>query len=298
MVEYDNYVFEIENDNGFIVSDITDTTGYAQTEYAQTYATDHTTTTTSTYAYDCYSCDVFRDVIIFLGVIQMALVLSFSIVSIFVYKPMREKCEREEILVDFPEAPYEDKYSLQDTPHVQDEVNKHNFVCETTPDGVVFMTYDTDEEGFIYWSNRSISFTYLDVVARKFVKSFLCKKLYLSGNDADANDDDADADDADADAVDADADADADANANDDADANVADANDDADANVFASFSKQTSNNKKNVYEKTDGNTIVRNKFIHKGKIADYIQQHTYDFKEVSEKKKLSFDAFKRMFYR
>lgn len=298
MVEYDNYVFEIENDNGFTVSDITDTTGYTQTEYAQTHATDHTTTTTSTYAYvyDCYSCDVFRDIIIFLGVIQMALVLSFSIVSIFVYKPMREKCEREEILVDFPEAPYEDKYSLQDTPHVQDEVNKHNFVCETTPDGVVFMTYDTDEEGFIYWSNRSISFTYLDVVARKFVKSFLCKKLYLNGNDAD---DDADADDADANVADAvDADADDVADAVDDADADdVADAVD-SDADVFASFSKHTSNNKKNVCEKTDGNTIVRNKFIHKGKIADYIQQHTYDFKEVSEKKKLSFDAFKRMFYR
>ena len=41
------------------------------------------------------------------------------------------------------------------------------------------MRYNKEEEGFEYWcDNSSIKYTYLEVVSRKYVDTFLCKNLY------------------------------------------------------------------------------------------------------------------------
>ena len=56
---------------------------------------------------------------------------------------------------------------------------KNNFVIETTPLGNVLMTYDYIKESFTYYSDNSIPYRYLEPVARKFVKQFDCKSIFI-----------------------------------------------------------------------------------------------------------------------
>jgi hypothetical protein len=56
---------------------------------------------------------------------------------------------------------------------------KNNFVIETTPLGNVLMTYDYVKESFTYYSDNSIPYRYLEPVARKFVKQFDCKPIFI-----------------------------------------------------------------------------------------------------------------------
>jgi hypothetical protein len=54
------------------------------------------------------------------------------------------------------------------------------FVVEYTPLGNVLMFYNKD--GFQYYSNNTIPYRYLEVVARKYVKTFKCVYLYVDMN--------------------------------------------------------------------------------------------------------------------
>ena len=52
-----------------------------------------------------------------------------------------------------------------------DEKKNHKklMVQEFTPDGVVFMKWNEENEGFDYWcDNKEIKYVYLEVVARKY----------------------------------------------------------------------------------------------------------------------------------
>lgn len=52
-------------------------------------------------------------------------------------------------------------------------------VIEKTPQGNVLMLYDRDRETFKYYADSSIPYRYLEVVARKYVKMFNCRPLYV-----------------------------------------------------------------------------------------------------------------------
>lgn len=56
---------------------------------------------------------------------------------------------------------------------------KNSMVMENTPSGNVLMMYDADSETFVYYSDASIPYRYLEVVARKFVKTFDVCPLYV-----------------------------------------------------------------------------------------------------------------------
>ncbi len=56
---------------------------------------------------------------------------------------------------------------------------KNSILIETTPLGNVVMYYDSSRETFIYYSDSTIPYRYLEVVARKYVVKNRCKKLYV-----------------------------------------------------------------------------------------------------------------------
>lgn len=56
---------------------------------------------------------------------------------------------------------------------------KNSVLIETTPLGNVVMYYDSSRETFIYYSDSTIPYRYLEVVARKYVVTNRCKKLYI-----------------------------------------------------------------------------------------------------------------------
>ena len=56
---------------------------------------------------------------------------------------------------------------------------KNAILIETTPLGNVVMYYDSSRETFIYYSDSTIPYRYLEVVARKYVVTNRCKKLYI-----------------------------------------------------------------------------------------------------------------------
>lgn len=56
---------------------------------------------------------------------------------------------------------------------------KNCYVMENTPVGNVVMFYNVDKETFEYYSDHSVPYRFLDVVARKYVKVYNCRPLYV-----------------------------------------------------------------------------------------------------------------------
>lgn len=63
--------------------------------------------------------------------------------------------------------------------HKRIEKLKNCYVIEKTPQGNVLMIYDKDKESFKYYSDSTIPYRYLEVVARKYVKLFNCAPLFV-----------------------------------------------------------------------------------------------------------------------
>jgi hypothetical protein len=57
---------------------------------------------------------------------------------------------------------------------------KNCHVIEHTPSGNVLMIYDKVRETFKYYSDNTIPYRYLDVVARKYVKFFNCRPIFVN----------------------------------------------------------------------------------------------------------------------
>ena len=112
---------------------------------------------------------------ILMGVIPLAILIPMWCVAKFVYDPMlvAEKKKAVEI------SPYHTKYPLKNAKDDGIKLIKDTYLIEQTPDGNVFMSYDYDREGFIYWSDKIITWKNLETVARKFVTTFKCKDLYI-----------------------------------------------------------------------------------------------------------------------
>jgi hypothetical protein len=53
------------------------------------------------------------------------------------------------------------------------------FVIENTPLGNVLMIYDTNKISFRYYSDNTIPYRYLETVARKYVKQFGCRPIFI-----------------------------------------------------------------------------------------------------------------------
>lgn len=79
--------------------------------------------------------------------------------------------------------PYENLYPLG-TPKEKITETVENIVYkrveENTPDGKVLLTYDEPSSTFFYWAEKTITYKYLEVVARKYVILYECKEVYIN----------------------------------------------------------------------------------------------------------------------
>jgi hypothetical protein len=80
---------------------------------------------------------------------------------------------------------YEDKYknkleTLEKTETSIDRLNqlKNSFIIETTPYGNVLMFWDQNRRSFTYYSDKTMPYRFLEVVARKYVIMNQCKDIY------------------------------------------------------------------------------------------------------------------------
>jgi hypothetical protein len=87
---------------------------------------------------------------------------------------------------------YEDKYKNKyvDLNFIQltipeKEQLKNNFIMENTPLGNVIMYYSYEKNGFVYYSDSTIPYRFLETVGRKYVTTFKCKdySVYTDEND-------------------------------------------------------------------------------------------------------------------
>jgi hypothetical protein len=56
---------------------------------------------------------------------------------------------------------------------------KNNFIFEKTPLGNVIMYWNNIRESFEYYSDNTIPYRFLETVARKYVKTFNCRQIYV-----------------------------------------------------------------------------------------------------------------------
>lgn len=121
--------------------------------------------------------------------IPFTILLSSWVVAKFVYLPYMKQVENEKD-IEWPdeekeEIPYENKYPLDEADDDNKDVDMgNNSICESTPDGLVFMKYNKDNEGFDWWGdNKQTAYKYLETVSRKYVKIFKCSSLYIDRKD-------------------------------------------------------------------------------------------------------------------
>lgn len=183
-----------------------------------------------------------------------------------------------------------------------------SFVAENTPEGFVIMNYDYDEEGFQYWSNKSISFRNLDTVARKFVTIYQMRDLYNGLVTPEENNESETEPETDTEtATDTDTDT---ASENRTEEENTTPTpqttpttkNKDTEPNPFATFKSYNNSSRGRSGKGVDGSKIVNNqkkvnKFIHKGKLSELdIVQHE-NYKKTEPQATMTLASFKNMFY-
>lgn len=116
--------------------------------------------------------------------IPFTILFSSWVVAKFVFLPYVEMAKNEKE-IEWPEeeeiVKYEEKYPIIKKNVKNEDLDTDNCcVCESTPDGLVFMKYNKKNEIFDWWGdNKSVSYKYLETVARKYVNSFKCSNFYI-----------------------------------------------------------------------------------------------------------------------
>ena len=116
------------------------------------------------------------------SLIPLALCFPTWLVAKFIYEPWVRKLAN--MREDIPPVPYLKRWILDDVDTDDEETDVEtdikNIVYEHTPKGNVLMRYNSDDEVFEYWcDDGSLLYKELDVVARKYVKMFKCKSIYV-----------------------------------------------------------------------------------------------------------------------
>jgi len=77
-------------------------------------------------------------------------------------------------------TPYEFTYPLNSEAEETEENKRLKRVEEVTPEGKLYMTYQEENNHFLYWADKAIQYKYLDVAARKYVIVYECKEFYVN----------------------------------------------------------------------------------------------------------------------
>ena len=113
----------------------------------------------------------------------LVLLFNSNMHSIYCQENDEEKEEEEEVIT--PVINYEDKYKekfekleYKTTDETKLEELKNSFIMEMTPHGNVIMFWNQKNGVFSYYSDGTMPYRFLEVVARKYVIINDCKDLY------------------------------------------------------------------------------------------------------------------------
>lgn len=141
-------------------------------------------------------CILYKNIPLFLS-IQVLLTFFFLYKSILKMSKNNDGFEidfapESNITIEKNPIKYEDKYKNEYTKldfrqltTSEKENLKNNFVMETTPLGNVIMYYNNDKNGFVYYSDSTIPYRFLETVGRKYITTFKCKdpSIYVDETD-------------------------------------------------------------------------------------------------------------------
>lgn len=133
---------------------------------------------------ECMKGNFLFPLFFFISFVPFTILFSSWIVAKYVFLPYVEMAKNEKE-IEWPEeeeiVKYEDKYPIKEKNVKNEDLDTDNCcVCESTPDGLVFMKYNEKNEIFDWWGdNKSVSYKYLETVARKYVNSFKCSNFYI-----------------------------------------------------------------------------------------------------------------------
>jgi len=84
--------------------------------------------------------------------------------------------------IELEDVQYEEKYDLDEKDnYVNKESKLNNMLIENTPKGMVILRHNKEEDGFEYWSDKSLDFKILKTVCRKYCITFSIKDIYVDG---------------------------------------------------------------------------------------------------------------------
>jgi hypothetical protein len=140
----------------------------------------------------------------------------------FFIKPIDPNCDKPQIEIEIEKPKYEDKYldkynnlsydyyftsdekvllsekskelELNNEDNCKEKAAEYvfnekiknlqnSYVMENTPLGNVIMTFNSIKNHFEYYSDSTIPYRYLEIVARKFVITFKCKQIFVNMED-------------------------------------------------------------------------------------------------------------------
>jgi hypothetical protein len=121
--------------------------------------------------------------VLLLGIQFVVLLFNTNMHSIYCQDYDDDDDDDEEVIK--PVIKYEDKYKdkfeqleYTTTDEIRLESLKNNFIMEMTPNGNVIMFWNQKNEVFSYYSDGTMPYRFLEVVARKYVITYKCKDLY------------------------------------------------------------------------------------------------------------------------
>jgi hypothetical protein len=113
---------------------------------------------------------------------------------IYFYRKLKNLWPKKSNVQEEPEQPivkpiikYEDKY-IEEYKNIESLVLsterldslKHTFLIENSPFGNLMMHYDHSRESFIYYSDNTIPYRFLEVASRRYVIQNNCKSIHVS----------------------------------------------------------------------------------------------------------------------
>lgn len=101
------------------------------------------------------------------------------IIKLFFLFNKKEKKTKNEYEIYFKK--YNNKFDTKEIVEISDEKKKllkNSILFENTPIGNVIMYYNNENTEFDYYSNRNMSYNFLETICKKYVTMFNCKELY------------------------------------------------------------------------------------------------------------------------
>lgn len=137
---------------------------------------------------ECFKGNYLLSLFFFMSFIPTILLIPSWIIAKYIFLPHIEEVKNEKE-IDWPyeedEIAYENRYEIIEKNVKNDKLDTENCcVCESTPDGLVFMKYNKKNECFDWWGdNKSVKYIYLEAVSRRYVNVFECSSFYIDRND-------------------------------------------------------------------------------------------------------------------